>query len=85
MDHTFEQLRRAYTKFRRGIDVESLGFSMRAAFTINGASRQKIHFWNFWPFILAHCEAAEPSIYSEDHPLASETRVNQFYQANIPS
>ena len=42
---------------------------MRAACTINGASRQKIHLWNFWLFILAHCEAAEPSIYSEDHIL----------------
>lgn len=39
---------------------------MRAAFMIHGASRQKIHFWNFWPFILAHCEVAKPSIYTED-------------------
>lgn len=72
--YTSEQLRRAYTRFRRGIDVGSLEeFSMRAAFTIYGASRQKTHFWNFWLYILAHCEAAEPSIYTEGDLSAKHT------------
>lgn len=80
--HTSEQLRRAYTRFRRGIDAESLEeSSMRAAFTIHGASRQKIHFWNFWPFILAHCEAAEPSICAEDNLLVKCTWLNRFRDA----
>lgn len=63
MKHTSEQLHKALSRSHHGIHRESYGFAFRAAFIMHRASRQKIRFGNFWPFILAPCEAAEPSIW----------------------
>lgn len=59
---TSEQLYRILSRPQRGTCQGSHGFTMKAAFTNDRASRQKIRVGNFWPFILALCEAAEPSI-----------------------
>lgn len=62
MEHTSEQRRRAFSRPHLGIHQGGRVFAMVAAFTIHGASRQKFPGGSFWPFILAHCEVAEPSI-----------------------
>lgn len=60
-DHTSDQRCRALARLRLGPYQGGRGFKI-AACTIHGASRQKFRRGNFWPFILAHCEVAEPSI-----------------------
>lgn len=60
--HTSEQLHKVYSRLFRSTNRESYGFAFGAASVMHRASRQKIRVWNFWPFILALCEAAEPSI-----------------------
>lgn len=62
LGHTSEQRRRALSRPHLGSYQGGRVFAMVAAFTIHGASRQKFPGGSFWPFILAHCEVAEPSI-----------------------
>lgn len=60
-----EQLHKVYSRLFHSTNRESYGFAFGAASVMHRASRQKIRVWNFWPFILALCEAAEPSIIVE--------------------
>lgn len=62
---TSEQLYRVLSRPQRSTCQGSHVSTMKAAFTNDRASRQKIRVGNFWPFILALCEAAEPSIVVE--------------------
>lgn len=62
---TSEQLHGAWNGVVDGILYGFLGSSLGVACLIHGASRQKTRLGSFWPFILALCEVAEPSIVVE--------------------
>jgi hypothetical protein len=59
---TSEQLHGAWTRPGLIILHGCLGSITGAAFVVHGASRQKTRRGSFWPFILALCEGAIPSI-----------------------